>query len=93
MGTTTKRLAYLASMLQMEMKEHGLLHPDHKIAVDKCHLGYRLEVNDERFCVPARGLLTQRLTKPGLEAVLETLLTVLERKDYVEQAEYGKAYL
>tara|TARA_R100000458_G_C8241337_1_gene220334 strand:- start:495 stop:782 length:288 start_codon:yes stop_codon:yes gene_type:complete len=95
MRTTIKRLNFLTSTLQAQMKEQGLLDPDFKLEIDHCHYGYRLNIIDENHCIPANGLLTQKTTKRGLESILESLVTVLDqqRAGYCEQEEYGQIYV
>lgn len=96
MRTTIKRLNYLTATLQAQMKEQGLLDPDYKLEVNHCHYGYRLDIIDpETGAVPANGMLTQRETKGGLERILESLVTVLDRArgGYCEQEEFGEIYV
>ena len=95
MRTTIKRLSYLTSTLQAQMKEQGLLDPDFKLEIDHFHYGYRLNIIDEHHRIPANGLLTQKTTKLGLEAILESMVTVLDRArgGYCEQEEFGQIYV
>ncbi len=93
MRTTTKRLEYLASMLQMQMKEHGVMNPDEKLDVNIQCGGVRLDVVDPKKHHAVTQTLTQRETKKSLEKILESLVTVLSRKKYVEQEEFGEIYL
>lgn len=95
MGTTIKRLNYLTATLQAQMKEQGLLDPEFKLEIDHCLYGYRLNIIDEHYRVPANGLLTQKTTKRNLEAILESMVTVLDRArgGYCEQEEFGEIYV
>ena len=95
MGTTIKRLNYLTATLQAQMKEQGLLDPDFRLEIDHCLYGYRLNIIDENHCIPANGLLTQKTTKRNLEAILESMVTVLDRArgGYCEQEEFGEIYV
>ena len=95
MRTTIKRLNFLTSTLQAQMKEQGLLDPDFKLEIDHCHYGYRLNIIDEHHRIPANGLLTQKTTKRGLEAILESMVTVLDRArgGYCEHEEFGQIYV
>lgn len=93
MKTTTKRLEYLTGMLQMQMKEHGIMDPEEILDVNIQHSGVRLDVIDPKKHHAVTQTLTQRETKKSLEKILESLVTVLSRKKYVEQEEYGEVYL
>lgn len=93
MKTTTKRLEYLTSMLQMQMKEHGVMDPEELLDVNIQHGGVRLDVINPKKHHAVTQTLTQRETKKSLEKILESLVTVLSRKKYVEQEEYGEVYL
>jgi hypothetical protein len=80
-------------MLQMQMKEHGIMDPEELLDVNIQHSGARLDVIDPEKHHAVTQTLTQRETKKSLEKILESLVTVLSRKKYVEQEEYGEVYL
>ena len=85
MNTATERIEKIEKILirlQREMKENGLMHPDHTLKVDYNRSGHRVEVYKQDGSLYKDPFITDRYPSNVLVPLLENMADCLSRKLY-----------
>ena len=85
MKTATERIEKIEKTLirlQRELKENGLMHPDHSLKVDYNRSGHRVEVYKPDGSLYKDPFITDRYPSNILAPLLENLADCLGRRLY-----------